>query len=257
MISNTSQLIFSGGTLNTGGFSHDFTNTINPFTSAANPATTINVTANSTLDLGVTINSPPETVKFGNSSAIAWTAGSVLRISDWSGTPITGNPSDPDQLFVGTDSTGLSSTQALTQIHFTGFLTGANVLSTGEVVPNNTTALLRGDVNQDGHISIADISAMMSALSDLSDYKSGLTSIRSNNSIVFDTPDLLDVADVNGDGVVNNADVQSLISFMANRNGVSTVSAVPEPSTLVLLGLGGLILTARQYRRSNRRRQSA
>jgi len=95
-----------------------------------------------------------------------------------------------------------------------------------------------GDLNRDGHVDAADIPALMTALSDLNNYR--LTN-NLNNLFQFRL-----VADVNADGQVNNADTQVLINLLANGGGSGggSLTAVPEPSALILAAVGGLILLA-------------
>ena len=203
------------------------------------------------LDFGTSGNS--QQVKFAKSNgtsvpAASWTSGAILRINNWIGTPVTGG-GDLDQLIVGSDATGLNSAQ-LQSIHFTGYLTGATVLDVGsnnpgEVVP--LTPLTVGDVNQDGHVTVADISALMAALSNIPVYQSSHPSL--------DMLDVADILDVNHDGQDTNNDVQALISFLANTpNGGGTFSAVPEPASFVLLAWGALALLVKGHRSSVRRR---
>jgi endonuclease/exonuclease/phosphatase family metal-dependent hydrolase len=131
--------------------------------------------------------------------------------------------------------------------------------------------MLRGDMNGDGSVTAADITQMLSALTNLSGYQSAHS--LSNSA-------LLAVADVNRDGVVNNADLQALLGELQNPTAanapvnISTVlsdlttasdhlpivadysitygggslSAVPEPSALVLAGIGGLLICWRRRR---------
>ena len=90
---------------------------------------------------------------------------------------------------------------------------------------------LPGDINRDGKVTVADISALMVALSDLNTYQS-------SHPGMSDPQNLLQVADVNGDGAVNNADLQALISIVANNPaGGGALTSVPEPASLILLAL--------------------
>ena len=75
-------------------------------------------------------------MKLANSSAAAWTAGKTLTIVNWNGNAAGGGP---DQIFFGTDATGLTVAQ-LAQIKWTApnggaDVTGASILASGEIVP--------------------------------------------------------------------------------------------------------------------------
>jgi hypothetical protein len=98
-----------------------------------------------------------------------------------------------------------------------------------------TVAPLLGDLNLDGHVDAADISAMLAALADLPDYESS----HNLTSAYLDS-----LGDVNHDGQVNNADVQALIKLLISGGGSS--STVPEPASLILLALAVLLLIGRQ-----------
>jgi hypothetical protein len=94
-----------------------------------------------------------------------------------------------------------------------------------------------GDVNFDGHVDASDITAMEAALTDPINYEK-------NHSLV--NGDLLTAGDVNGDGVFNNADLQALLDYL--KSGQGSFTAIPEPSTLALLCLGGVGLLMRRRR---------
>ena len=102
-------------------------------------------------------------------------------------------------------------------------------------------------VIDDGQVSVADISAMMAALADLAGYET---------SHGLSDSQLLAIADLNGDSHVTNADIQGLINYLAGGRGggSGSVAAIPEPSGLILLALGGLPVAAMPFRRSLRRR---
>ena len=107
-----------------------------------------------------------------------------------------------------------------------------------------------GDFNFDGVVNVADISAMMIALTDLSDFAT-------NNHM--SPSDLLALGDVNDDGVVDNRDIQALISNVAATAPPSAVVSVPEPAAwLLMLGaaLAILCVSRRQFAAENSRSQN-
>jgi fibronectin-binding autotransporter adhesin len=128
-INNSATMTLNGGTFNTAGLSeHGASNN-----TAGIGALTLSST--STIDMG----NIASIVAFANSAANAATwVGHTLNIYDWSGTPNTGGGTD--QLYFGSDATGLTAAQ-LTDVQFfsgagTGAYTaGAIILSDGEIVP--------------------------------------------------------------------------------------------------------------------------
>jgi NADPH-dependent 2,4-dienoyl-CoA reductase/sulfur reductase-like enzyme len=80
---------------------------------------------------------------------------------------------------------------------------------------SQVAVLLQGDINGDGQRDIADVQALSSALSDLSEYQAqrGLSSA-----------DLLAIADIPGIGTVNNTDLQALINLLANAGPAAQIS---------------------------------
>ena len=93
--------------------------------------------------------------------------------------------------------------------------------------PNNN--FLPGDFNRDGHVTTADIRAMLLALADLKSYEtaSGLSESQ-----------LLSIGDLNVDGKLNNADVQPLLTLL--KSGGGSIAAVPEPAILSTLTAAGV-----------------
>jgi hypothetical protein len=224
-------VLSSGGKLGTGGYSQTLG--------------TLTVTGNATLDLGKTKNSPPDVVQFADSHSATWSSSPLLRINNWTGLVAGGGA---DQVNVGTG--GLSSTQ-LTQVHFTGYLTGATILGSGELVPSSSVLLTRGDLTGEGTVTSADLPALEQALADLPGYEA---------THGYDDAALLDIADINQDGVVNNADLQAEI-YLLNHGmlpapSLSGSSAVPEPAGLLLWAMGGFILTRRTIRWRPAKRRS-
>ena len=98
------------------------------------------------------------------------------------------------------------------------------------------TTYYAGDFNRDGHVDTADISAMMLALTNFTNYETlyGLTPSNLNPQ------QLLLLGDINGDGKMNNADLQALINLL--QSGGGSTNAVPEPSTFVLAVLAAVMV---------------
>jgi fibronectin-binding autotransporter adhesin len=91
----------------------------------------------------------------------------------------------------------------------------------------SVTATLRGDFNRDGHVTAADIPAMLTALTDLNAYAS-------NNSL--SPTQLASIGDFDNSGAVTNRDIQGLLDLVASLGG-GAVTAVPEPASILLLAL--------------------
>ena len=95
---------------------------------------TLALTDNSTIALGTGSHS----LSFAASNGVSWTSGKTITITGWTGT--AGSSGTAGKIFVGTDATGLTSTQ-LGQITFSGYSGPTTILSTGEVVPAPTPTL--------------------------------------------------------------------------------------------------------------------
>ena len=128
-INDSATMTLNGGTFNSGGLSeHGASNN-----TAGIGAVTLQ--SSSIIDMG----NVASIIAFANSlaQAASW-IGSTISIYDWSGIPVTGNGTD--QLYFGSDSTGLSLAQLADFQFYSGFGTGAftpgaAILTTGEVVP--------------------------------------------------------------------------------------------------------------------------
>jgi hypothetical protein len=92
-----------------------------------------------------------------------------------------------------------------------------------------------GDFNRDGHVTAADVLTMEQALTNLPAYQTtnGLTNAQ-----------LLSIGDINDDGMVNNADLQALLNLL--KSGGGSTDPIPEPASIVLLGLGTLAIAYRR-----------
>ena len=211
-----STVVVDGGIFATGGLANQF-----------GP---LQVADNSGIDLGF----GGGVYQFANSSSTPWSAGKAVSILNWSGAPNAAGGTD--QLVV--ESAGLTAGQ-LAAVHFQGF-NGAKFIG-NEVVPISTSTRKLGDVTGDNHVNAADITAMLSLLTDISGY-------RASHSLSLD--DMLNSADIDASGSVTNADVQNLITYIQSGNG--SVAPVPEPGTLVLLVCGALpgIWLARSRRKN-------
>ncbi len=99
---------------------------------------------------------------------------------------------------------------------------------------------MHGDFNFDDEINGDDITAMLTALTDLNAFK---------NEWGLDNTDLATLGDFNGDGLVTNKDIQPELDLVASLAGAGAVSSVPEPSSWLLLALATPALIRRRKAR--------
>lgn len=120
-IGDTTGLILNGGTFITGTSTTGFNETLG----------TLTLSASSTIDLG-SYSADFRSLRFADSSAIAWAPAAILTIANWQGVEWT--PSTVTQILFGPD--GLTPTQ-LSQIQFSNFpLQGGGLVGLdGELTP--------------------------------------------------------------------------------------------------------------------------
>ena len=97
-------------------------------------------------------------------------------------------------------------------------------------------AVLLGDMNLDGVVDTADVAPFVLALTDPETYKSQFDVTQAT---------MIALGDINQDGVFDTADVAPFVQLLVG--GDSTT--VPEPGSLALLSLSGLLLLRRRPRR--------
>jgi len=93
-----------------------------------------------------------------------------------------------------------------------------------------------GDFNRNDRVDVADVQAMMTALSDLSGYQSAKS---------LTDQQLAAIGDLDGDGKVTNIDLQNLIGVLANGAVGGPLAAVPEPASWSLFIIGFVSSAAR------------
>ncbi|MEM9348431.1 MAG: PEP-CTERM sorting domain-containing protein [Planctomycetota bacterium] len=108
-----------------------------------------------------------------------------------------------------------------------------------------TRTYLKGDLNGDYLVTNDDISAFVMALTDQQAFEN-----------TYHNVDPGFIGDFNDDGVMDNLDILGFINLLSGGNeqqaqSIATsitdeIAGVPEPTTLVLLGLGGLMLLRRR-----------
>jgi fibronectin-binding autotransporter adhesin len=123
-IADGTDLILNGGTLRTGNASAGYAESLGDLT----------LNASSTIDLGSAAGL--RDLVFIDSNGVGWSGGATLTVANWAGS-LTGGTAG--RIFFGSNASGLDEGQ-LSQIAFSGYSAGAQLLGTGELVPLNLTA---------------------------------------------------------------------------------------------------------------------
>ncbi|HZZ29336.1 MAG TPA: PEP-CTERM sorting domain-containing protein [Pirellulales bacterium] len=98
-----------------------------------------------------------------------------------------------------------------------------------------------GDYNKNGHVDSADINALELALTNLPLYESTYNVSASDLAAINNIPG-------NSGSNLTNFKMQALINLLLAGNG--TISAVPEPTSFILLALGGFAVAAAARKRA-------
>jgi hypothetical protein len=123
-IADGTDLILNGGTFRTGNASAGYAESLGDLT----------LNASSTIDLGSAAGL--RDLVFVDSNGVGWSGGATLTVANWAGS-LTGGTAG--RIFFGSNASGLDEGQ-LSQIAFSGYSAGAQLLGTGELVPLNLTA---------------------------------------------------------------------------------------------------------------------
>ncbi len=217
VFANTGTLNMAGGNLTTGA-TVGFGDTLGALT----------LTDNSTFTLGTGTHY----LVFANSSATTWANGMTLTISGWAGT--AGSAGTAGRVFVGTNSSGLTSGQ-LSQISFSGYaISGALLLSTGELVPNNSTninvsitAFLQGMYLGGSSMASAPFNADGISPSNIADTITVEIHDAVGLNTVLSFPALLHTNGIVNFQLSNSFSGLSYYVAIAHRNSITTWSAAP------------------------------
>ncbi|MFB9088587.1 YDG domain-containing protein, partial [Flavobacterium paronense] len=214
----STQVILDGGTFSTGA-SAGFDDTVG----------TLNLNTTGTIALGTGVHS----LTFAASNGVTWN-GSTLTVTGWTG--FVGTPGTAGKIFVGTDVSGLTSGQ-LAKINFTGFPSGAQILSTGEVVPLGAIPVISASL-----VTLA--TALPTTYGTVSSETSfDVSGTDLNAGITVTPPSGYEVSLTSGSGFASSVVVGAAGTFAATPvyiriKATATVASSPYSGAVVLSSLG-------------------
>lgn len=214
-ISNSSNMILNGGIFRTGS-STGYNETVG----------TLTLSANSTIGFGT----GSHTLTFTNSSAITWDG--TLTITGWTGS--SGVSGTSGKLYIGANSSGLTDAQ-LAKINFNGFNPGAQILTTGEIVPRPVST---GDFRsyQNGAWDAASTWERYngSGWDQLGTGDTPPTGTGSNVTITIRNTHTITVTSLQGGIIVGHVIIETGGSVIINNTGQATVNTLTNNGTLTL-----------------------
>ena len=152
----------------------------------------------------------------------AWDGATVIATGTFGGLRPEVDPNSTPGANYNDTGLGISASTVLSSVR------GDSLNTLGLESPGGA-GLLAGDANRDGSVGPADVSALSGG---------------------FGTGSTWDVGDFNADGSVGPADVSALSGTFGLSGTPPAIGAIPEPTSIVLLGIGCLAFFGRGRNRS-------
>ena len=178
------------------------------------------------------------TLTFANSSGISWTAGKILTINGWTGSPgVTGTAG---KVFFGAATGTLTSTQ-LSEIKFTGYTGTPILLPTGELVPAIAAVLaITGTPTDLGSLCIGIASSSVTYTITNTNATATAVSVTSNNSQLVVSG--LSSTTISGDGGTATFVVTFTPTGVGSQSATITATSASSNSPTISLTATGLAL---------------